>query len=146
MDNHTHVDHCKPKGFSRQLYKGVLNDKARAVFNGKIIVHPGAQQTDSSQINKNLLLSRQTHVDTKPELQISADDVQCKHGATIGQMNEDEIFYFQSRSIPRKKAIHMLIHGFVDDVLLRIKSPVLQKKLHALLLDFYSGVEGEDCL
>jgi Fe-S cluster assembly protein SufD len=146
LDNHTSVDHRKPHGISRQLYKGVLTDRARAVFNGKIVVHAGAQQTDSSQLNKNLLLSRQAHVDTKPELQISANDVQCKHGATIGQLNEDEIFYFQSRSIPRKKAVHMLIHGFVDDVLTRIQSSQIRKKLQGLLLDFYSGVEGEDCL
>lgn len=120
MDNHTFVEHAKPNCSSNQLYKGILTDAARAVFNGKILVCPGAQKTNAYQLNKNILLSRQSHVDTKPELEIYADDVRCTHGATIGQLNEDEIFYFESRGVSRENAVQMLCHAFANNVLERI--------------------------
>ena len=120
MDNHTFVEHAKPNCSSNQLYKGILTDAARAVFNGKILVRPGAQKTNAYQLNKNILLSRQSHVDTKPELEIYADDVRCTHGATIGQLNEDEIFYFESRGVSRENAVQMLCHAFANNVLERI--------------------------
>lgn len=120
VDNHTSVDHRVPNATSNQLYKGVLNDAARAVFNGKIFVRPVAQQTNSYQLNKNLLLGKDCRVDTKPQLEIFADDVKCTHGATIGQLNEDEIFYLQARGVPRKIAARLLTQGFVDDILSRL--------------------------
>ncbi|MCA9398559.1 MAG: Fe-S cluster assembly protein SufD [Candidatus Omnitrophica bacterium] len=133
VDNHTSVDHRFPNCVSNQLYKGVLNGAARAVFNGKIFVRDIAQQTNSYQLNKNLLLGKDCRVDTKPQLEIFADDVKCTHGATVGQLNEDELFYLETRCIPRKAAIKMLARGFVDDLLNDIKSRDINDKLHILL-------------
>src|SRR5262249_8333697 len=93
IDNHTRIDHAKPHCASHELYKGILDGKARGVFNGKIYVHPDAQKTDAKQTNKTLLLSDEALIDTKPQLEIFADDVKCTHGATIGQLAEDAIFY-----------------------------------------------------
>lgn len=132
-DNHTSVDHRFPNCTSNQLYKGVLNGSSRAVFNGKIFVRQIAQQTNSYQLNKNLLLGKDSRVDTKPQLEIFADDVKCTHGATIGQLNEDEIFYLESRSIARKEAVRMLSIGFVEDVINHIESDEIKTKLHKLL-------------
>ena len=112
VDNHTSVDHRVPNATSNQLYKGVLNDAARAVFNGKIFVQPIAQQTNSYQLNKNLLLGKECRVDTKPQLEIFADDVKCTHGATIGQLNEDEIFICR-RGVPRKIAARLLTRALL---------------------------------
>ena len=133
VDNHTLVDHLPPNCTSNQFYKGILNDDAHAVFNGKIFVHREAQQTNSYQLNKNLLLGKGCRVDTKPQLEIFADDVKCTHGATIGQLNEDEIFYLRSRAIPEKLATKMLARGFVDDILNRIKNRSICEKLSKLL-------------
>jgi Fe-S cluster assembly protein SufD len=127
VDNHTSVDHRLPNCTSTQLYKGILNHAARAVFNGKIFVREIAQQTNSYQLNKNLLLGPDCRVDTKPQLEIHADDVKCTHGATIGQLDEDELFYLQTRCIPRDTATKMLVHGFADDVFERIKNERVQK-------------------
>lgn len=133
VDNHTLVDHREPNCTSNQLYKGILNGSSRAVFNGKIFVKPIAQKTNSYQLNKNLLLGKDAQVNTKPQLEIGADDVKCTHGATIGQLNEDEIFYLQSRSISRKEAISMLSHGFVDGIVETIHNDSIAKKLNQLL-------------
>lgn len=133
VDNHTLVDHREPNCTSNQLYKGILNGASRAVFNGKIFVQPIAQKTNSYQLNKNLLLGKDAQVNTKPQLEIGADDVKCTHGATIGQLNEDEIFYLQSRSISRKEAINMLSHGFVDNIVDTIGNGSIAKKLNQLL-------------
>ncbi len=133
VDNHTLVDHREPNCTSNQLYKGILNGASRAVFNGKIWVKPIAQKTNSYQLNKNLILGEDCQIDTKPQLEIGADDVKCTHGATIGQLNEDEIFYLQSRAISKKNAIGMLSKGFVDDILNTIHNESINQKLHQLL-------------
>ncbi len=103
IDNHTSIDHAKPHGTSHELYKGILDGKSHAVFNGKIIVRKDAQKTDSKQTNKNLVLSDDAVIDTKPELQILADDVRCTHGATIGQLDAEALFYLQSRGIGKTR-------------------------------------------
>ncbi|MBI5415840.1 MAG: SufD family Fe-S cluster assembly protein, partial [Candidatus Omnitrophica bacterium] len=133
VDNHTSVDHRVPNATSNQLYKGVLNDAARAVFNGKIFVRPAAQKTNSYQLNKNLLLGKDCRVDTKPQLEIFADDVKCTHGATIGQLDEDELFYLQARGISRKEAVRILTQGFVDDLIGKISSESIRRKISRLL-------------
>jgi Fe-S cluster assembly protein SufD len=113
LDNHTTMDHAYPHCNSFQLYKGILDDKARAVFNGKVFVREGAVLTDAKQLNKNLLLSSDAHVDTKPQLEIYADDVKCSHGATVGQLEEDELFYLRSRGLKPETARSLLTYGFV---------------------------------
>ncbi len=133
MDNHTCVDHRFPNCTSNQLYKGILSDASRAVFNGKIFVKDLAQQTNSYQLNKNILLGKDCRVDTKPQLEIFADDVKCTHGATIGQLNEDELFYLQTRCIPRKEAIRMLSKGFINDLLFHFEDDNVSQKIHQLL-------------
>lgn len=142
VDNHTSVDHRVPNATSNQLYKGVLNDAARAVFNGKIFVQPIAQQTNSYQLNKNLLLGKECRVDTKPQLEIFADDVKCTHGATIGQLNEDEIFYLQARGVPRKIATRLLTQGFVDDVLNRLTRESVREQVARLVAPSLAVLEG----
>jgi Fe-S cluster assembly protein SufD len=120
MDNHTFIDHAKPHCNSREFYKGVLSGASHGVFNGKIRVRKDAQKTDAKQTNKNLLLSEEALVDTKPQLEIHADDVKCTHGATIGQLDEDALFYLRSRGIDRDKARSLLVHAFASDVVERI--------------------------
>ncbi len=142
VDNHTSVDHRVPNATSNQLYKGVLNDAARAVFNGKIFVRAIAQQTNSYQLNKNLLLGKECRVDTKPQLEIFADDVKCTHGATIGQLNEDEIFYLQARGIPRNIATRLLTQGFVDDVLNRLTRDSVRQQVAQLVAPSLKVLEG----
>ena len=120
-DTHSVIDHATAHCTSRQLYKGVLDGKSRAVFNGKVFVRHGAQQTDAQQTNKNLLLSEEARVDTKPQLEIFADDVKCTHGAAIGQLNHDELFYLESRGINPALARNMLTYGFAEEVIEKIK-------------------------
>lgn len=115
VDHHTCVQHLVPSCSSEQDYKGIVQGKARAVFNGKVIVAPQAQHTNAQQQNKNLLLSAQAEIDTKPQLEIFADDVICAHGATVGQLDEDALFYLASRGIGRLEATHYLIHAFAQD-------------------------------
>jgi Fe-S cluster assembly protein SufD len=112
VDNHTLMDHAKPHCLSNELYKGVLNGKSRAVFNGKVYVRPDAQKTNAYQSNKNILLSKEATVDTKPQLEIFADDVKCSHGATVGQLDEESVFYLRSRGISEEKARSILIRAF----------------------------------
>ncbi|MGE0267168.1 MAG: Fe-S cluster assembly protein SufD [Candidatus Omnitrophota bacterium] len=133
VDNHTAVDHRFPNCVSNQLYKGVLNQSSRAVFNGKIFVKPIAQKTNSYQLNKNLLLGDKCRVDTKPQLEIFADDVRCTHGATIGQLDADEMFYLQTRCIGQAESKKMLVKGFVDDLLNTVKNQEIKRKLLTLL-------------
>ena len=120
VDNHTSIDHVVPHGTSRELYKGVLAGHARAVFNGKVIVRPNAQKSNAQQTNKNLLLSAHTEIDSKPELQILADDVKCAHGAAIGEPDPDAIFYLKSRGIGDSAGRKLLTRGFVGEVVQRI--------------------------
>lgn len=133
VDNHTAVDHRSPNATSNQLYKGILDGNAKAVFNGKIFVKKIAQKTNSYQLNKNLLLGSGCQVNTKPQLEIFADDVRCTHGATIGQLNEDEMFYLLTRAIPKKMAVKMLSRGFVNDILNRVSNAVVREKMDQLL-------------
>lgn len=133
MDSHTLVDHVKPHGTSRQLYKGVLDETAQAVFDGHVIVRGEAQKTDSSQTNKNLLLSDKAKVNTKPELKIFANDVKCKHGATIGQIEPASLFYLRSRGIPSEAARRLLIRAFANDMVERIEVPALRETLGNLI-------------
>lgn len=133
IDNHTEIDHAQPHGTSHELYKGILDGKATAVFNGRIIVRKDAQKTDSKQTNKNLVLSDEAVIDTKPELQIFADDVRCTHGATIGQLDEESMFYLQSRGIGRGQARDLLTYAFAQDILDRIKVPSLKEQLEKAL-------------
>lgn len=117
IDNTTFFDHKVPDGVSRQKFRGVLDDKARGVFQGKVLVREDAQRTDGSQSSKALLLSRGSEIDTKPELEIYADDVQCSHGATAGEIDADQLFYLQARGIPYDEAKRLLVHAFLTEVL-----------------------------
>jgi len=133
VDNHTRLDHAKPHCPSHELFKGVMADKSSAVFNGKIIVRQIAQKTDSKQSNMTLLLSDGATINTKPQLEIFADDVRCTHGATIGRLDADSLFYLRSRGIPEKEARGLLIYAFASDVLDRIGISVIRETLEARL-------------
>ncbi|HEY3131153.1 MAG TPA: Fe-S cluster assembly protein SufD [Acidobacteriota bacterium] len=134
IDNHTRLEHAKPHCSSRELYKGILDDKSRGVFHGRILVHKGAQKTDSKQTNNNLLLSDEALINTKPQLEIYADDVKCTHGATIGQLDQDAIFYLRSRGIGEKAARSLLIYAFASEIVGRVKVEALRAKLDQFLL------------
>jgi Fe-S cluster assembly protein SufD len=134
-DTHSVIDHRQPHCTSRQLYKGILDGKSRAVFNGKVFVRHGAQQTDAQQTNKNLLLSKEAQIDTKPQLEIFADDVKCTHGAAIGQLEEDELFYLESRGINPSLAKNMLTYGFAEEVIERIKIDSIKRELDEAVLN-----------
>jgi len=123
IDNHIHVDHAAQQGTSSMLYKGILNKKSRAVFNGKVHVHQNAQGINAYQANHNLLLSKEAEVNTKPELEIYADDVKCAHGATIGQLDNESIFYLCARGIQKEEAVKILLSAFIHEVLSQIKNP-----------------------
>jgi len=125
VDNHTRVDHAKPNCFSDEKYKGILKGKSTAVFNGKIMVHLDAQKTNAYQRNQNILLSDEATVNTKPQLEIFADDVKCTHGATVGQLDEEPMFYMRSRGIPENVARKLLLNAFADDIAEKIKIPEL---------------------
>ncbi|OOO03051.1 MAG: FeS cluster assembly protein SufD [Chromatiales bacterium USCg_Taylor] len=120
VDHHTSIDHQQPHTTSAEYYKGVLAGHARGVFDGKVVVREGAQKADAELTNKNLLLSEHAEMDTKPELQIYADDVKCSHGATVGQLDEDALFYLRSRGIEYSQATALLTYAFADDVVARI--------------------------
>jgi Fe-S cluster assembly protein SufD len=125
VDNHSRVDHAKPNCFSDEKYKGILKDEATAVFNGKIVVHEDAQKTNAYQRNQNILLSNTATINTKPQLEIFADDVKCTHGATIGQLDEEPMFYLRSRGISEQEARRLLLNAFADDIAEKIKIPEL---------------------
>lgn len=129
IDHHTTIDHAKPHGKSYQNYKGVLADRSRVVFNGKVIVRPGSHKSNAAQSNKNLLLSTNAEIDTKPQLEIFNDDVQCTHGAAIGQLSTDSLFYLQSRGIDTTTARSILITAFVHEILQRIPLASLRQAL-----------------
>ena len=133
VDHHTVIDHAKPRCTSRELYKGILSERARAVFNGRIIVRPDAQKTDARQTNKNLLLSDEALVNTNPQLEINADDVKCAHGATIGQLDADVLFYLRSRGIDLETARHLLTFGFMSDINSKIKVDAIRSELKRTL-------------
>ena len=131
LDTHTVIDHAQPRCVSRELYKGILDGRARGVFDGKIIVRPGAQKTDAIQTNKNLLLSREALVDSTPALEIFADDVKCKHGSTIGQLDATALFYMRSRGIGETEARTLLTYAFAADVADRLKIPALRSRVES---------------
>ncbi len=133
VDNHTTIDHATPHCTSHELYKGILGGFSRAVFNGKIIVRPDAQKTDAKQTNKALLLSDNARINTKPQLEIFANDVKCTHGATVGQLDEDALFYLRARGLDRRQARDLLIHAFAGDVLNRMKIESLRTALEGEL-------------
>ena len=133
-DTHSVIDHQQPRCTSHQLYKGILDGNSRAVFNGKVFVRHGAQQTDARQTNKNLLLSNEARVDTKPQLEIFADDVKCAHGAAIGRLDEDEVFYLESRGINPTLARNILTYGFAEEVIEKIEIDSLKRQLDESVL------------
>ena len=134
-DTHSVIDHRKPHCTSHQLYKGILDGKSRAVFNGKVFVRHDAQKTDAMQTNKNLLLSNEARVDTKPQLEILADDVKCAHGAAVGQIEEDELFYLETRGIHPDLARNLLTYGFAEEVIGKIKIDSIRKQLDEAVLN-----------
>lgn len=134
VDNHTRVDHRKPNTRSREVYKGVLAGHSRGVFNGKVVVHQGADGTDADQSNPNLLLSRDAEVDAKPELEIYADDVKCSHGATVGQLDRDALFYLRSRGMDEEEARGLLTYAFCREVVDRLRLDAARERLATELL------------
>jgi Fe-S cluster assembly protein SufD len=133
VDNHTVIDHAVPRCASHELYKSILDGRARGVFNGKIFVRQDAQKTDARQTNKTLLLSDEATIDTKPQLEIFADDVKCTHGATVGQLDEDQVFYLRARGIDLQTARDILTFAFAGDVIDRVHVPALRATLDSLL-------------
>jgi Fe-S cluster assembly protein SufD len=134
VGNFTSIDHAKPHCESHEIYKGMLDGQARAVFNGKIFVRPQAQKTDAKQTNQVLLLSDDATINTKPQLEIFADDVKCTHGATVGQLDDTALFYLRARGIGHQQARAMLVHAFASDVIDRVKIEPLRESLEETLL------------
>ncbi len=137
IDNHTRINHNQPYGMSRETYKGVLDDRARGVFQGRVIVAKNAQKTDSLMNNRNLLLSADAEADTKPQLEIYADDVKCGHGVTVGQLDEKSVFYLQSRGVDEATARNMLTFAFANEMVDKITLPSLKAVLLTLLLKHF---------
>ena len=134
VDHHTRIDHAHPHGTSREYYKGILDGASRGVFNGKVIVHRDAQRSDAQLSNHNLLLSKTAEVDTKPQLEIDADDVKCAHGATVGQLDDARMFYLRSRGVDLTMARSLLTYAFANDVIERIRILPLRAHLAQVLL------------
>jgi Fe-S cluster assembly protein SufD len=129
VDHHTTIDHRQPRGTSRELYKGIMDGRSTGVFNGKVFVRPHAQQSDAQQMNKNLLLSDDAQIETKPQLEIFADDVKCSHGATIGQLDDDSVFYLRTRGIDAPTARQMLILAFANELVAKVAVAPLREQL-----------------
>ena len=134
VDNHTTIDHAKPHCHSYEIYKGVLDDRGRGVFNGKIFVREDAQKTDAKQTNQVILLSDDATIDTKPQLEIFADDVKCTHGATVGQLSAEALFYLRARGIAKDDARSLLVHAFAEDIVDRIRIEPVRHALEQVLL------------
>ncbi len=134
-DHHMIVEHAQPHCASHEYFNGILDDKSKGVFHGRIYVHPIAQKTDAKQTNKNLLLSDDATADTKPQLEIYADDVKCTHGATVGQLNSESVFYLRARGIPESVARRMLIHAFAGEIVERVKCAPVREELDKLVWD-----------
>ncbi|MBM3289958.1 MAG: Fe-S cluster assembly protein SufD, partial [Candidatus Hydrogenedentes bacterium] len=142
VDNPTSIEHAKPQCTSWIGYKGVLDDKSHAVFSGKVYVHRVAQKTDSNQLNQNMVLSDKATIDTKPLLEIFADDVKCTHGATVGRPPEELVFYFRTRGMSEAMALGMLTYGFADEVVNQIGIPPVRKRLEQFVFNTYSPIPG----
>jgi Fe-S cluster assembly protein SufD len=136
VDNHTTIDHAKPHCNSHEIYKGMLDGRARGVFNGKIFVRQDAQKTDAKQTNQVLLLSDDATINTKPQLEIFADDVKCTHGATVGQIDAEALFYLRARGIGEDEARAMLVHAFASDIIDRVTIEPLRQSLESMLLAY----------
>jgi Fe-S cluster assembly protein SufD len=145
IDNHTRINHLQPHAISRELYKGILDDRARGVFQGRVVVAEHAQKTDSQMNNRNLLLSSDAEVDTKPQLEIYADDVKCGHGMTVGQLDEKSVFYLQSRGVDAETARNMLTFAFANEMVDKITFKSLHDQVLAQLLTRFpqEGVDKE---
>ena len=143
VDNHTRIEHLARGTVSRELYRGVLDDQGRAVFNGKVVVAPHAIKTDAQQANHNLILSRGAEIDTKPELEIYADDVKCSHGATIGQLDEQQLFYLRSRGLDADTARSLLISAFVEQLLTELPHPAIASHARRLLANAITQIRIE---
>lgn len=141
VDNHLNIEHISGRCQSTTRYKGLVTDQSRAVFNGRIHIHPDAQKTDAQLNNKNLLLSREAEIDTKPELEIYADDVKCAHGASIGQLDEKALFYFESRGIDKATAEAMLSFGFINEIVEILPVPGLAEAVHQRLISYFRDVK-----
>jgi FeS assembly protein SufD len=141
VDHHTRIDHEKPRGTSREYYRGVLDGASHGVFDGRVIVHENAQQTNAHQGNANLILSRDAEIDTKPQLEIHADDVKCTHGATVGQLDESPLFYLRSRGIEDRMARALLVWAFARVSVDRVESAALRRRLTQQLLARLPGGE-----
>jgi Fe-S cluster assembly protein SufD len=139
FDTHTLIDHASPHCNSHELYKGILDDKSRGVFNGKVIVRRDAQKTNAFQENNNIILSNEALVNTKPQLEIFADDVKCSHGATVGQLDNEALFYLKSRGIGEEKSRDILIHAFASDVVRRIKIDQIKNHIENILTEKFSS-------
>jgi Fe-S cluster assembly protein SufD len=139
IDNYTIINHLKPNCKSRELYKYVLNDSARGAFSGRIYVAKDAQKTEAFQTNKNICMTKEARMNTKPQLEIYADDVKCSHGATIGQLDETALFYLRSRGIPEAEARMLLMFAFVDDVIEKINVPALKDNIRMLVEKRFRG-------
>ena len=133
VDNNTSVDHTKPNSFSNELYKGILDERSTGVFNGKIYVRPEAQKTNAFQTNNNILLSDDATVNTKPQLEIWADDVKCSHGCTSGQLNEEAVFYLRTRGISERNAKAMILNAFASETLRNVKNDEVKEELELLI-------------
>jgi Fe-S cluster assembly protein SufD len=146
IDNHTEIDHAMPHGTSHEIYKGILDGRARGVFNGRIRVRPDAQKTDAKQTNKTLLLSDDAQVNTKPQLEIFANDVKCTHGATVGQLSEEALFYLRTRGIGLDDARSLLVRAFATDVTGKIALEPVRTELDRLLAAKLPGTLAEMAL
>ena len=142
FDNHIVVDHVRPHGTSKQLYRSVVDDKARSVFSGKVIVRPGANGTDAHQTNNNLLLSNDAKVDTKPQLEIYTDDVKCSHGATSGQLDPEAVFFLRARGLDARSARSLLTYAFAKEVIDQIKMDPVRMHLEKLIRERFAGLLG----
>lgn len=134
-DTHSIIDHAVPNCISHQTYKGVLDGNSRGVFNGKVFVREGARGTDAQQQNKNLLLSKDARVDTKPQLEIFNDDVKCSHGATVGQLEDEELFYLLTRGLPQTLARNLLTYGFAEEIINKIGVEAIKANLDGIVLN-----------
>ncbi|WP_150301564.1 Fe-S cluster assembly protein SufD [Pseudomonas profundi] len=144
IDYHTNVEHCVPHCTTNEVFRGIIGDSAKAVFNGRIHIHPQAQKTLAELSNKNLLTSPNAEIYTKPELEIYADDVRCAHGATISQLNETSLFYLQSRGVERAEAISMLSFGFINELLTQVPEQAIQDYLRPRLTTLFG--QGSELL
>ncbi|MFP5227659.1 MAG: Fe-S cluster assembly protein SufD [Acidobacteriota bacterium] len=142
LDNYMHVEHASPHCSSRQFYNGILDGQSHGVFHGRIVVHKDAQKTDAKQTNRNLLMSDDAQIDTKPQLEIYADDVKCTHGATIGQIEENALFYLRSRGISEKEAKKLLLMAFAEECVERMQSSVAREHVERLVSEHLMFTEG----